>query len=395
MTKTYRLGCRSKGSAIVRPGTCFSFEIRDPPSAKFIFQTADIPLGKERSLPGDLIVIAEGEAASITDAEKFANGAAFLTKIMAVATNSYFAPLEPEVIVETTQGAEQREYFQRLVQAGPPALTARFVSEAATIDLMRAVLAHPDREIIMIAINQYVFALSYWGKREELLVVSHLFMCAETLKDLVLKDILRHEGITENELAARWEWDETREPSMRTFLLGYSREMEVFQGDRNVSKPAADISNMFEHGYGNWNLLYEKAREIAGLMMHYMRDAILRVANVVDAPAKVMRSDLYKNPMGPVPIEFRLNAFLAGHGHIAEDGKHLPIFTWRQTIESIEIESSRFSFTTKSHVDAKLPTGLELADMKVTVEAPDAFDIRFADGAVETDSVDGEQPQIL
>lgn len=382
MAKTYKLGCRSKGSAIVRSGTSFTFEIKDSPQAKFTFQTANIPFGEERCLPGDLIVIVEGAAQSIEDAEKFANGAAFLTKIVAVAANSYFAPLEPEVIVETTPDAEERGYFQRLVQAGPPVLTARFVSAEAAIALMKAILSHPDREIIMIAINQYVLALSYWGMRQELLVVSHLFMCAETLKGLVLKDIIRRDGVTEEQLAERWEWDKERENSMRKFLNGYCREFEVFGGDRTVSKPAADISNAFEHGYENWNLLYAKAREIVAPMIHYMREAILRVVNVEGEFAEVMRSDLYKNPIGPEPIEFRLRAIIAGSAQIVEDSKHLPIFTWRQTIDAIEIEDSRFSFTTSSHVEAKLPAGLELVDLKLTVEAPDAFDFKVGDGAV-------------
>lgn len=373
----FRIGARCKASTIVGRESGFAMNLDEPDGkAIFRFHTRYLKIGEERTLPGDFWVDMEVEADDLDGTDKFVNFASFLVNVISFASNAFIADLEPEVFVDVTPGSDSHTFLQRMVTPDRPTLTARFIDGPVSISLMEAVYGSPEREQLAMAISHYINALSYWSAGKELLVLAHLFMGAETMKQAAWKKKIREELITEEDLALSWGWLREKEPVVRKFLDGYSRRHLVFRGDLATHKAVSELSNRFEHGYASWHPLAADAHEHVEATATYLRNSILEVAGVGAEALEVLSSAEYASPLGPDPFEFRIETILNGAAdQLAPTGQVYPMFDWNQAISEIEIDETARSlkFKTSPTLSPSLGAGTTFESISFKVTAPARF----------------------
>lgn len=312
------------------------------------------------AVPRELWVDARGDAGSLDDGLNAAWGAAAsVLPIIALTTNAAIGDLQPHLAFETTEGVEDRAFFQSTIEAErglPP--PGRRVPIEATVATLEAIGRNDQRVAarLMRAANQHLLALRYWKRHHELLCVSHLFMAAETLKVVALRTALREAGMDEAELARSWDI-RPGEPRTRPLLEAAARRRLVFHGDDETENQAAEVSNGFEHGYRDLGDLHGPSLSIRDRTGRHVRRAFLELAGVPEAVRAELTSGRYEDPVDMTEYVRYMRGRLVGPGdELAPPDEEYPHLEWTSA-----------------------PTLTDAGEGRITISGTENFTVRTAD----------------
>ena len=116
-----RVAARGHATTIFRPGAALAINyLIDDKPVKLVFRTRYLDRGFAVPVAGDMWVDAEGEAESLENALMvFSNAARDMAAVIALVMNAAIAPLEPEIVLETTSGIDRRPSFNVFLPTGP------------------------------------------------------------------------------------------------------------------------------------------------------------------------------------------------------------------------------------------------------------------------------------
>lgn len=324
---------------------------------------------------GDLQVTARTEADTIEEAVADVIRGREMAIIVAVAVNAAIAPLEAELAYETTEGIEDREFFQRFVPQDEISYADRVVPIDATAAVLTAVARHPQRDRLVRAIMQYSEALQRWDDGNELLVLAHLFMGVEAIKKACWRVELANRCMTKEELASKWGFEPDNRLRIDEFLDKEARLRLVFRGDALHHRIAKDVSDKFEHGFENGGKLFKPAASALIPSATYLRDAILELLNLPEKHLSKLKSETYSNPRGPAGLEQYLRGRLiapAGE-RLAADGQEHPFCFWQVEVEAHRRQDGTHEYEHKPTLTAVIGPGVTLQPLQHEVYARGTF----------------------
>jgi hypothetical protein len=345
--KRYRVAARAAASVLIRKGEEFSINsAMDGRNVVLKFRTRYLDRGYSVLAPGDLCLDAEGEAESIdAAATKFTNAGRNIAMLIAVACNARIGPLEPEVVFDSTPGAERRDFVQRYMAEDEIALTSRFANLKGLNALVTALVEHSERDRLIRAASQYNEALNLFRNGSELLVVEHLFMGAEAIKKAAWRHEIAERDITKVQLADEWGYDKTGKLNVDEFLDAEARLRLVFARDSECHKLAKHVSDHFEHGFSTAGALFAKSRSCLIRTASHLRNAIFEILKLQQDVRSIL--ERYRRPRGPLGTNKYVRAVLVGGGDgLAAEGQEYPMFDWHPHIRNLKFDATndRYSF---------------------------------------------------
>lgn len=366
--KTFRVIARAPASAIFRHGEVLQVN-HDFDGIPICYQLQTRFVGNFSSpTPGDMLIIAEGEADDLKSAaSNFINFGRDIAAAVALSANATIEPLEPEIVFEASPGQTSHEFFQRYVSADRLSLSSRFVDLKATAEIITSLSKNEERGRLTRAISQYFEALRYWRNGYELLALSHLFMGVEAMKTACWRHKIRTEGITKDELARDWGYQEDGRLNLKQSLNAASRVKLVFQGDSEAHRLAKETSDNFEHGFENAGKLHVPARLCLVATAKYLREAIVNILEISPESKRSILGKKFQRPRGPLGVDTYLFGYLLGDPeNLAPDGSDFPYLEWKTDIEDVTFDKKedRYSFQPNHKFTARIGEGVRLENIR-------------------------------
>lgn len=334
-------------TAVLRAASRAKVRRGDPPLVLLSFPTALGPLDLifrtryderefEVAIPRELWIEARGEAPTLEDGIAAAWAAsATVLPIIALTTNVAIGELQPHLAFETTEGIEDRAFFQSTVETErgipPPGRRVPVQAAVAVLDAVKTTGRANVRDAtrLLRAANQYLLGLRYYRRNFELLCVSHIFMAAEALKVVALRRALDDSGLGESELAETW-GVRPGEPRTRALLEAEARRRIVFKGDDETHRQAADISDGFEHGFRDLGELHGPSLEIRNHAASLVRDAWLLLVRAPEVVCRELMEGRFAQPLDMTDYVRYVRGRLVGPGDdLAPASEEYPYLEWK------------------------------------------------------------------
>ena len=335
----------------------------DPPLVLLNFPTDHGPLDLifrtryderefEVAIPRELWVEARGEAPSLEDGITAAWAAsATVLPIIALTTNVAIGELQPHLAFETTEGIEDRAFFQSTVETErgipPPGRRIPVQATVAVLDAMKTTGRANVRDAtrLLRAANQYLLGLRYYKRNFELLCVSHIFMAAEALKVAALRRALSDSGLSESELAETW-GVRPAEPRTRPLLEAEARRRIVFDGNDETHRQAAEISDGFEHGFRDLGELHGPSLEIRNQAASLVRGAWLHLVRAPEEVCRELTEGRFAQPLDMTDYVRYMRGRLVGPGDdLAPENEEYPYLEWRTAPKLADAGDGRFTIS--------------------------------------------------
>jgi len=322
--------------------------------------------GADAELICDLQVTAFTEAESIEEAAALMTRGREMAIMVSLATNCAIAPLEVELVYETTPGVTERDFFQRFVPEDQMSYADRSVPLDATASLLTAIAHSGERNRLIRAISQYSEALQLWENGSELLVLSHLFMGVEAIKKAAWRAEVTTRNISKESLAAEWGYDKNGRLGIDDFLDQMARVKLVFQGDSSTHKVAKKVSDSFEHGFANGGHLFAPAASAIVPTAKYLRAAIIGLAKPPPEYSSALLSDLYSSPRGPAGVDHYFYGKLRGpeSAKLAAEGQDHPYCIWRIDVKARRKDDGSHEYEHKPTMTPRIGPDIQLVPLK-------------------------------
>ncbi len=308
-----------------------------------IFRTRYVDEGFESTVPRELWVDVRGEADSLREAiDAFWPAANAVIPVIAFSANAAVDFLELELAYDNTASQQEHEFFQSFVQEGRSIPTeGRGLNPKATVALIRGIADHPDGERLRRAISQYHLALSHWKRGEEILAVAHLFMGAEALTEVLLRNISLNAKTSESELAEMWglnSRDLEAQHRLHPAMLAEVRRRVLFQGDPETHKHAKAASDGFEHGFADYVELRNRALAARHRTAAYLRSAIIDLVAINGEDRTTLLQAPFDSPQPLAGFTKYLRGRLLGDANnLAAAGQEYPLMRWQTRIKSFKM----------------------------------------------------------
>ncbi len=372
--RQFRVAARAPASTLIPEGERIevTYEVDGRP-IKLIFRTRYLDQGHFSKVPADLWLDATGEAADLTSAAwAFSNAGRDMAMILSLSANAAIAPLEPEIIFETTPGLDRREHFQRYLAPDGFAYASRRIDSEAAIALIGAIGVSTEKDRLIRATSQYSEALQTWRGGHELLALSHLFMGVEAIKTAYLRWELDRTGKDRDQLAADWGFEAKRRMQRDTFLDQQARLRLVFQGEEECHRVAKETSDQYEHGFKNAGMLHAPAGECLVRTAELLRQAIFTVANLPQDAMRTLLGPNYLQPRGPTGVETYVRSTIVGTGEaLAALGSEYPHYEWASRLKDVrhDAETGLYTFQPDHSMTASIAEGVSF-----TFNSVEAYD---------------------
>jgi hypothetical protein len=286
--------------------------------------------GLERPFPYELFAEVHGTATSLPEAMEYFSGIVLsLTPFFAVSTNAATGRLDLDLVYESTPGVTQRAFFQRRVSWDDslPRET-RQVPKAATRALMTAVDQNPEKDRFLRAVEHYSLALEHWQPGREISILSHLWMCAETLTYVAAMRRCQDSGLPTTKVGRKQLAAKLGFENLNKFDAQIRLE-DIFRNDETVYNAAKDGRHALVHGFEDFESIRDQVRGICEPTAAYLRSAIFRLNNLdVDMQQSLLEAP-YSTPLGNWPLEQHVMGKLNGAGDaLAPQNWPHPYLTW-------------------------------------------------------------------
>jgi hypothetical protein len=369
---------RGSSALVFPPGT--HIRVNAPISLGTViikFNTRYIYKGLESPLPGDLWIDARGPAESIENAVSVFGGiVGSLATVISFSTNSAIGDLEPELVFNNTPGLKVRDFLQSMLPDERNILHAsRNVNPKATLGLIDAIEAHPEKERISRAMTQYSLALRHWRWGHEILATAHLYIGMEALTKAVVRSQLTASGINDEQYARSLGINPNNLgpcDSLSAAIDVAVRKDLLFQGDDKCYRNAKAASDGFEHGFMPFGRIRDKARVVRDMTAAYLRKAILDLVKIEEAHREILLNAPYKDPLGNWPVVKYVRGQLLGDSDsLAAKGNEYPILSWKSTIKSAKLlKSGEYDFKFEDKLTPQLGEGISFKSKRFQVWKP-------------------------
>ena len=370
---SYVMVARARASAIFYPGKQFSLNYQIPGKQPFqlLFRTTYQNRGFDEPVPIDLWVEARGSAVSVDEAgETFGNAALEICTHLALTANASMGHLEPHLIFDATPDANEHQFLQAFLPEEPVTVVpGRRIDVEVLQGFVIALAKHPERQRLSNATVQYVEALRYWRRGNEIRCLAHLYMGIDAVTKAVLCEHQRTTGKTEDQLAEEWGASDPDKLKRRKKLEGQARRRLIFKSDLNCEEKAREVSNQFEHGWSAFGTMRAPAEEIVGKTAGYLRRAILETSGLQASLLDRALDHQYSVPRGPLVLVRYVRGTLTGHvDKLAPEGELYPSFRWHSGLEKVQREANgTFQFTPKDTVTSQFGAGVTMTNLRYEV----------------------------
>ena len=338
--------------------------------ADFVFRTRYVAEGFDCDIPRELWVEVRGTAASLNSAiGSYWNAANNLLPILVLCANAASESLSLDLAFDETPDQNEHEYFQRFFPAQTGLMfEGRELDIAAALALITATARHSDSARLHRAMVQYFHALGHWQFGHDLLAVSHLFMAAETLTEVALRDILRTESLDERQLGERWNLKQ-KKSNFGNLLRAEVRRRVIFQNDDKCHKAAKAASDGFEHGFENLHSLRQKATESREMTAKYIREAIIHVLKLDSTVETILRAEKFSRPLGLTKYDRYLKGRLIGPAaQLAALPNEYPLVKWEWKIErAYRDDRGNYNFSPSQRITPMIGQGVTFQPLAVEV----------------------------
>lgn len=338
--------------------------------ADFVFRTRYVAEGIECEVPRELWVDVRGTAASLESAiGSYGNAANSLLPLLALSANSASEELDIDLAFDGTPELGEHEYFQKFLPSQTGLMfEGREIDIQATAILIESAAHHPDSARLHRAMVQYFHALGHWQFGHDLLALSHLFMAAEALTEIALRDILRRESLDEKRLGERWKL-RSEVGNFGSLLRAEVRRRVVFQNDVECHRTAKAASDGFEHGFGNLPDLAQKAARAREPTATYIREMIIQTLRLDSAVEAVLRTGKFSRPLGLTKYDRYLKGKLIGPAaQLAAATQQYPFVKWEWKIErAFRDDRGHYNFVPAQKITPVLGDGIEFHPVAVEV----------------------------
>lgn len=369
---------RNQYVIVIRAGSRLRFEPNerlqinvniDGQNIVLTFQTRYIDEGFEALVPRELWIDARGPAVSLNSAViAFTNAAMFFTTIISFCVNGDAGDCRFHIAYDNTPGQAEREFFEQFVEdeRGMPHPSRRIKPSAITsvIDVLGS-HTHTDR--LRRAIIQYVLALKYWSKGEEILAVAHLYMGMETLVPVVRKNELdKHNYNTTQELADYW--------GIPLKELDSKIKKEIlFEKDQECHRYAKKASDGVEHGFLGFDEIRPLAINIRDKTAEYLRRAIIKLLQLPAEVEQELLKSTYQKPIGTEGyIRYLRGYLLSNHDRLASEGNEYPLVEWRFQVTSFtRTDNNELRLSISQDMTPRLGEGVTFRPESVEIYGPE------------------------
>jgi hypothetical protein len=320
-----------------------------------VYSTRHLSRKPDVTMPGHLWIDIRGDAGTLDEAlVPFANAGLSMLPVLVLSANAAIGEPEIELGFDNTAGITERDYFQSYI---PPERdiphTARSIDVSATVELLRAIDAHPDSERLLRGANQYRIALQSWRLGREAFSLAHLWMAVEAItKAKVRAECEAHKVTDQADLAEKFGVELKQ-------LDGVVRRDLLLQGDDEVYSKARQASDGFEHGFLNYGEISKLAQDVRHRMAGYVRAAILEICRLEEAVFDRLMSDPFNKPLGHWPIVKYLRGRLVGTGEgLASSGNEYPFMKWKPKIKTANWEGGKLNIEIEDNLTAEIAQGI-------------------------------------
>lgn len=333
------------------------------------FRTRYRDEGFDTAVPRELWIDVRGPALSLNDAAaQFTNLAMFFTTVISFCANGYAGDCLFHLAYDNTPGRKEREFFEQFVEdeRGLPHISRRIKPESVT-DFISVLGVHEHTKRLRRAVIQYVLALKYWSKGEEILAVAHLFMGMEALIPLIRSEELKKQGFASTQqLADSWgiQLNELDSKIRRDIL---------FQGDQECHKEAKQASDGVEHGFLGFDEVRPLAISVRNATAKYLRNAIIKLLELPSECEDDLLRSAYEKPMGTEGyIRYLRGHLLSEEDEFAAADQEYPIVTWKFTVTSFSLnEQGEFTLSFSQQMTPILSENTLFRPLSVEIYGPE------------------------
>ncbi len=289
-----------------------------------VYRTRFVDEGFEDPVGRELWAEISGPADDIdTAVRQFTNAANGVAGILAVSANGSIEDFDLEVAFEKTTGVSERAF---LAQAGTPERgvppNRRSLNIPCTVALLEAFVPHADASRLNRAIGQYRIALRNWAVGSEVLALAHLYMAAEALTPVALRQELERSCLDKRGLIAEWGIEDRQ-------LDAEVRRRIIFAGDDDAYMRSRRASDGFEHGFMTFPEVHAIAVEMRERTAAHIRAALLGLGGVAAQSASVLLKHPFEVPVTPNTTRAYLHGRIIGEGdELAATGHAYPFLDW-------------------------------------------------------------------
>ncbi len=229
---------------------------------------------------------------------------------------------------------------------------------------------HPDRRRLHRAAEHYSVALEHWQVGRELPILSHLWMCVETLTDVAIRQQCRDNNFPTSsagikQLAVLFGVDPEKPGELKSKV----RETYLFQGNTQVYSDARKLRNAIVHGFEDFDAIRTEAHPICEATAAHLRTAIFRLAGVTPAMQETLLDAPYHQPLGSWPVAQHVWGKLEGRSEtLAPEHSFFPYLEWDVELQSItQNDQGEYIYAGAIEVEAHLASGVQfkLEDFQV------------------------------
>jgi hypothetical protein len=297
------------------------------------FLTEWIEVGLESPLPGSMLVEAVGMADSAQSAlDDFWELPPQFCIAIAFACNSYVSMPRRHIAIETTPGVEELQFVQaRLVEMPHPGIGYRQIRPEELNALIPALECHASRGRLMRSLEHYRRALDHWSAEEEWIATAHLFIAAEILSLVCLREAAEAGGLEPDDysgLAQSLGIQVSQPHKAKSEIAAWFRRERVFHGDTDTHREAKKASDGFEHGYLEFPQLQKHAGGAALATFKHIRQTILET---LDVPQPVQERLLARAPLDTKSFTDLVEGHFVGPLRgLAAAGERHPFLEWER-----------------------------------------------------------------
>lgn len=317
------------------------------------------------SIPGQLWVEVQGEGADINRIlAPFGNAGMAFLPLLSVSANAHVGDIDVELAFDSTPDIEQRQYFQQYVAPERDILApARPIDVVATQALLNAIKSNTEQTRIGRAASQYRAALESWHLGQSIESIAHLWMALEALTPVERKIQMTQKGAANTtELATMLGVDiKDLDPSIRRqFLL---------EGDEESYWKAKQVSDGFEHGFADYDQLWQLSKSVRQQVARSVRKAILRLSGIEKQVFDKLTGPGYAKPMGTNSLAQYLRGILQGRGaNLAAPGSKYPFVKWNPQVKKMLLNpAGQYDVEWEHKLSPQLAEGIKFTPGKLEI----------------------------
>ena len=306
----------------------------DGGSTLMTFQTRYIDEGFETHVPRDMWIDVRGSANSIKEAvTAFTNSANFFCGLVSLCSNGYAGDVRYHLAYDNTSGKTERDFFEQFVENERGAPTpSRLVKPNLVTKVVEGLSHHQEYERLIRAIAQYVVALKYWSKGDEIFSVAHLFMGMEALIPVIKRNEIGKLNLNNDQDLAKHLNVEKKN------LDGTIRRKFLFEDDQEFHKKVKQVSDGFEHGFAGFDEIRHLAIETRDRTASNLRIAIIELLDLPSEITHELFSAPYDKPIGTEGyIRYLYGKLSSSNDDLAQEGDVYPIVDWNFTVSSYKV----------------------------------------------------------